>query len=248
MKRERQVVGLDRTIELSWMDATAGFVADGLETADVRRRLFEYLEGIVPGNTPHTQRGKTITVLARIWSRVAPEAVGLRDAALALYGDTPAETRVALHWAMVLAAYPFFLDAAAIVGRLLRLHDETNLQQVSRRLEEGWGARPFIHRSAHRVLQTMDRWGVIRTGDKPGHYKPAARGITVDGRCATVMAEALLLGRRGGAVPADDIARHPALFPFHVHLDRTELRRASRLQVHREGMDTDQVSLRASPI
>src|SRR5699024_8255226 len=64
--RHRQVVGFDRTLELTWMDATAGFVADGLGTADVRRRLFEYLEGIVPGDTPHTQRGKTITVLTRI--------------------------------------------------------------------------------------------------------------------------------------------------------------------------------------
>ena len=245
MKRDRQVVGFDRTIELSWMDATAGFVADGLATAEVRRRLFAYLEGIVPGNNPHTQRGKTITVLTRIWSRVAPEAEGIRDAALKLYGDVSPETRLALHWAMALAGYPFFLDTAAIVGRLFRLHAGTTLQQVTRRLEEGWGARPSIYRSAHRVLQTMERWGVICTGERAGHYKPAPRKLTPEIRCGAILAEALLLGQRGGAAAASDLSSHPALFPFEIRLDAGELRRADRLEVHRVGLDVDQVSLRA---
>lgn len=246
MTRERQVVGFDRTLDLAWMDATAGFVAEGLSTPDVRRRLFDYLEGVLPGTTPHTQRGKTITVLARIWSRVPPEAAGLRDAALKTFVNAAPNDRLALHWAAVVAAYPFFLDTAATVGRLARLHGETSLQQVTRRLEESWGARPSIYRSAHRVLQTMERWGVVKTGERPGHYTLVpARGVA-DPTCVALLAEAVLLGRRGGSVSASDLAGHPALFPFEVALDAAALRHAARLEVHRVGLDIDQISLRAA--
>lgn len=247
MTRDRQVVGFDRTLELTWMDATAGFVADGLATADVRRRLFEYLEGIVPGDTPHTQRGKTITVLTRIWSRVPTEAVGLRDDALRVYPDVSPDGRLAVHWAVTMAVYPFFLDTAAMVGRLIRLHGATSLQQVTRRLEEGWGARPSIYRSAHRVLQTMERWGVIDTAERPGQYRAAAIRPIVEAQIGVLLAEAVLLGRRGGTSSTGDLASSPALFPFEVRLDAGELRRAERLEVHRMGLDVDQVALRAGP-
>jgi hypothetical protein len=245
VSRDRQVVGFDRTIDLSWMDATAGFVADGMSVAAVRRRLFEYLEGIVPGDTPHTQRGKTITVLSRVWSRVTPEGTGMRDDALRLYPELESDGRLAVHWAMVLAAYPFFLDTASTVGRLLRLHEETSLQKITRRLEEGWGARPGIYRSAHRVLQTMELWGVLHTAARAGEYRISPTKNVADPRCGTLLADAMLIGLRGGAITVGDLALHPALFPFSVRFDASDMRKAPRLEVHRVGLDVDQINLRA---
>jgi hypothetical protein len=244
--RGGQVVGFDRTLELSWLDATVGFVIQGLEPAEVRKRVFAYLEGVVPGLTNNSARGKTATVLTRIWSKVAPSTVGLRNAALPLYVDGSPQERLALHWALTLAAYPYFLDAAAHIGRLLRLHGEMDVPQLTRRLSETWGQRELVQRTAQLASKSMSMWGVLRPLARPGAYRLAGRPLEIGPDVTPLLAEALLLGIGREALAASVIEVHPALFPFDVVLNGSALRHCDRLEVNRVGVNVDQVNLRAA--
>lgn len=243
MAQDRRVVGFDRTIERTWMDATAGFVAEGLTTAEVRRRLFAYFDGVLPGTTNSSARGKTVTVLVRIWSRVPDAVRGLRDDVVRLFPHATPSERLALHWAMTIAAYPYFYDVSSIAGRLLRLHGHIEVPQLTSRLGELWGERELIQRTAQLATRTMLLWEVLAQNGKPGVYTVAAKRYVVGAKAGQCVTEALLLAGRG-ALRVSEIAAHPALFPFDINIDAGRLARAQRLELHRIGLDVDQVSLR----
>ena len=125
---EHRLIGFDRKIRLSWLDATADWAVQGLSVAAIRDRLDRLLDGQVAGNGSHSARGKTMTVLMHLWVLVPDTLVPLRDDGRALLRDTVERSRLPLHWGMCLATYPFFRDVAATTGRLLSLQGRAPLQ------------------------------------------------------------------------------------------------------------------------
>ncbi len=239
----RTTIGFDRKVDLAWLDAAASRVAAGATEEEVRAYLWRLLEGTVAGNRFNSARGKTVTVLAHIWSQVPEEARALRDRAVRLLPEVSPAHRVALHWAMALATYPFFADVATTVGRLLALQGNVTLAQVTRRLVELWGERSTIVRAAQRVVRSMVQWGILKDTAERGVYEQAEPPMEAAGPLAQVLLEALLLGVSSDGMPLDQALRHPALFPFRLDLAAHDVRRAARLRVHRQGLDMDVVAL-----
>lgn len=116
----KETLGFDRKLELAWLDAAAAAAARGDDVATAREQLFAVLDGVVAGDGPHSGRGKTITVLSRIWLAPALTDLGKR-AISALDGAASPAERLAIHWAMCAATHPFFVDVVAAVGRLVRM-------------------------------------------------------------------------------------------------------------------------------
>ena len=241
--RRWETIGFDRKVELSWLDAVASKVAAGATEEEVRAYLWRLLKGAVAGEGPHSARGKTVTVLAHIWSQVPEEARALRDRAARLLPEVPPEHRMALHWAMALATYPFFADVATAVGRLLVLQENVALAQVTRRLVELWGERTTMVRAAQRVVRSMVQWGVLKDTAERGVYERAGPPMEPGGPLAQLLLEALLLGVSSDGMPVDQAIQHPALFPFRLDLAAHDLRRAARFHIHRQGLDVDVVGL-----
>ncbi len=163
MSRGR-IVGFDRKLELVWLDAAAGQVAQGTSPDEVRKYLWNLLEGSVSdgGQSWNSDRGKTITVLAHIWSEVPERAVSTRDRALTLLSESGPEERVALHWAMCLATYPFFGDVAETVGKMLSLQDTVALAEIRQRMAEKWGDRVITKNATQRIVRGFVAWGALK--------------------------------------------------------------------------------------
>ena len=70
----KTTIGFDRTIHIEWLDIAAARVSRGELPTEIRKVLWDFLEDLVPGNTNSSGRGKTLTVLTRIWLTV-PEQV-----------------------------------------------------------------------------------------------------------------------------------------------------------------------------
>ena len=154
-----KLVGFDRKIHLSWLDATADWASQGLPAADIRQRLDRLLDGQVAGIGSHSARGKTMTVLMHVWVLVPDTLVPLRDDGLLLLRDWGEDSRLPLHWGMCLAGYPFFRDVASTTGRLLSLqgsavpdrsaHDRI-LGHAEHRHAGRTTNRPFVRRLGRR--------------------------------------------------------------------------------------------------
>ena len=239
-------IGLDRRLDLEWLDAVAAQVAAGHDVEATRAKLFEVLDGKIAGGS---KRGrachKTVGVLSRTWANVPAELVAFRDQAVKILPSLSPCERLALHWAMLLAGYRFFGDVAENTGRLLSLQGNLTLSQLTRRMRETWGDRSTLNRATQRAVRSMVAWGALMdTGDR-GVYSQSSRQVTLRSDLALLLVEGLLL-HAGTVIPIEQVIEHPALFPFKMDLSAYELRRSARFEVHRQGPDVDVLELAAT--
>jgi len=241
---KRQGIGIDRRLDIEWLDAVAGKVAAGAPEADIRHFLFRLLDGVVAGgNRCGTARYKTVVVLSRTWVNVDPSLRNLRDRSAKLLPTLGGEQRIALHWAMLTAAYPFFRDVTENTGRLLAIQGDLALAQLTRRMREEWGDRSTMTRAVQRVVRSMVQWGVLIDSDTRGIYKRSTKDIVVQPPVGELLLEALLLRSEGRSLLVEQALRHPCFFPFHMALQAQRLRESGRFDVHRQGLDVDIVTL-----
>jgi hypothetical protein len=238
----RTTIGFDRRIDIEWLDAVAGRVTTGQAPEDIREFLWNFLEGIVAGDSVHSGRGKTLTVLSRIWVNVPEQANPLRKSALHCIASATREQRVAIHWGMAIATYPFFRDVAATVGKLLTLNGQANLSQVERRMTDSWGDRSTLPRAIQRVLRSIVQWGLLRDGASKGSFLAPARRTAVPDQIAELLLQAILVSHGQGML-LSQLASHPALFPFDINVGTALLRESSTILVQRQGDQSDFVEL-----
>jgi len=244
---DRKSIGFDRDIWLDWLEATAGQVASGANSEEVRKYLHAFLEGVVSDNGPRSARQKTITVLSRIWSKSPEDCVTLRDHAVMALASAPAPERVAIHWAMCIAAYPFFADVVRAVGRLIAIQGDVDLAAVYRRTAEAWGQRPTARRAARRVVRSIVRWGILKDTERKGIYRPPPQQLPIGQPVGDILIQALLVNSGFRPIPVGQIHTDPALFPFELGISAGQLRSSPLFLVHRQGLDMDLVELSRSP-
>lgn len=238
----RPSIGFDRDIRLEWLDAVATQVHAGHGTEQVRAFIHNMLTGVLASGKAGSALTKTTTVLLRVWSRVPDVAVGLRNRIAPVIPDLTASDRLAAHWSMCIATYPFFLDVAATIGRLIALQGDVSLVDLRRRLAERWGDRSLMPQASGKVVRSMVSWGALRN-IKPGLYGTPERSLHIGPRAATFLVEAILVGSQNKSLPVTNIDRHPALFPFQMAASVSVLRAAKQFSVHRQGVDMEIVEL-----
>jgi hypothetical protein len=239
----RSSIGFDRKLDLEWLDMAAAKAAEGATPAELRDYLLSHLDALAYGSeATGSARAKTARVLLRIWGNVGLELESLHRRALQLLPKVDPEQRLALHWAMTVAAYPFFTDHATAVGRLIPLQETVLTAQLQRRIAEQWGERSTVFRTSRHVMRTMIGWGVLEDAGK-GVYRRRGGRRVVDGELAQVLLEAVLIDSENESLPLDQASGHPALFPFDVRINAQSLRRSERVYVFRQGLDQDFLAL-----
>ena len=241
----RRIIGFDRKVRLSWLDATAEWTMQGLSAPEIRAQLERLLDGQVAGEGPHSARGKTMTVLLHVWMAVPDLAVPLRDDALTLLRGRTGRDRLPLHWGMCLATYPFFRDVAATTGRLLALQGEASLSQVVRRMAETWGERSTLKRAVQRVVRSFVEWGVLAESGDRGIFSPAAKVVVSDDGVGPWLVEAGLVSRGCREYPLRGLVDGASFYPLGLALSVGDVSRSSRLELYRQGLDEDVVVLKS---
>ena len=237
-----KLVGFDRKIHLSWLDATADWASQGLPAADIRKRLDRLLDGQVAGIGSHSARGKTMTVLMHVWVLVPDTLVPLRDDGLLLLRDRAEDSRLPLHWGMCLAGYPFFREVAATTGRLLSLQGSAALSQIVRRMTESWGARSTVTRAVQRIVRSFVAWGVVMETEERGIIAPAPKIAVHDAAIGAWLLEAGITDGASRAYPLHGLAGSSSFYPFDLRLTERDLVRRPRLEVHHQALDEAVVS------
>lgn len=235
-------IGFDRKLDRDWLDATAGRLASGATPQQTRTAVYRLLEGVLSGDASNSARGKTLTVLSAIWLNVPAAIEPLRGEVLARFNEVTPDERLALHWTMMLAAYPFFLDVAAQTGKLLSLNGDCTFAQIHRRMVDRWGERSTLTRAVQRVLRSMVGWRALQEGASAGDYQPLPQRLPVAEATTALLLEGLLHAE-GHGLDWEALTGHPALFPFNLALNPLALRQQPRLRVHRQGDQRDWVEV-----
>lgn len=239
--------GFNRRIPLAWFERAAQLVLAGDSRTEVERDLDDFLQDrlAVGGDSPRNARDKTITILVRTWASPPDALAPLRDDGLRLLRELPSDDRVAVHWGMTMAAYPFFGSVAAVVGRLLRLQGDVAAPQVQRRMREQLGDRETVARCTRYVLRTFSDWGVLEDTCARGLYTaPPPRPID-DPALKSWLVEATLRASGSPVASLRTLAQGPSLFPFTLSgISAAEIQAHARLDWFRQGLSEDMLALR----
>lgn len=240
-------IGMSQRVRLEWLEHTAQLTLAGLPRPEVEAELQAFLRDklSIGGTAVRGNREKVITILLRTWVDVDNDLEPLRDDGLGLLRDLPTSQHLAVHWAMLMAAYPIWGQVAETVGRLLRLQGHVGAAEVQRRMRELRGERETVSRAARRVLRAFHDWGVLVDSARKGIYRAAPPIGAEGGSLAILVAEAWLRAQRLDRAAVAAVVDSPAVFPIVV--DPSCIASAHggpRLDLYRDGSGELLVSLR----
>ena len=241
-------IGFSQRIRLEWLEKTANLVLAGNDKDAVNDSLQELLKDRVSigGQAIRGNREKVITILMKTWLTVPRGLEAFRDKGLKIHQGLPRKERIAVHWGMALAVYPFWSAVAAHTGRLLRLQGTAAAAHIQRRVKEQYGERETASRAARRVLRSFIDWNVLNETDEKGVYAQGNRYSIQDPRLIAWMLEASLHAHPNSSAAIKDLFDGPSIFPFRLaHLSAETLVSLSpRLDLLRHGLDDNLVMLR----
>ncbi len=170
MNNRTNQIGFSQRVRLEWLETTANLVLAGNNRAAVSEALQELLKDKVSvgGKAERGNREKIITILMKVWHNVPLELAALRTDGLELLKRLPGTDRVAVHWGMVMAVYPFWAAVAGHTGRFLNLQGSAAAAHIQQRIREQYGERETVSRAARRVLRSYIDWGVLGETETKG--------------------------------------------------------------------------------
>jgi len=239
-------IGMSQRVRLEWFEHTAQLVLAGLGRTEIEAELKALLQDklSVGGSAVRGNREKVITILVRTWVAVDDDLRLLRKDGLQLIRTLPPREHLAVHWGMVMAAYPFWGVVAETAGRLLRLQGTVGAAEVQRRVRELKGERETVARAGRRVLRAFNDWGVLSDSQGKGIYKPAPLVQITTRRLALWLIEGALLASGARSASLASLLSSPVLFPFALESSLVGASiRHSRLEFARHAFDEELVVL-----
>ena len=248
MSVRHKAIGIKQTIRIEWMQKTVELMLSGMELEKIRHELSEYLscrksDGS-EGERSVLTRDFAVGNLIKIWASVEPSLSAFRDSSLAfLRGGHPGS--MAIHWAMISAAYPFWFNTAKQTGRLLALQEQVTAAQIIGRLKEQYGDRQTVSRYAQFVIRSFVAWGVLEDSEPKGCYKRVAPVIVSDPLLTVSLLESALYAIPEGKADINTLLNSPALFPFQLMLITGDFisQNSDRVTVIRYGLDEELLKL-----
>lgn len=205
-----KMVGFSKPVKTEWLEKVMQLVREGKTEEEAKAELNEYLSYEL--SSPTVLR-KTREILLNIWLRCPEE---IRTLALEATKEASAEDRLAVHWTLIMLAYPLVWDSASLMGKVLNLQDTFTTTWLKSKLSEEWGERDTMIESVPRITQTMELMGLLEKV-KTGEFKPLHHKVK-DEKCVECISTILIRLGDKGYYAVEDVANIPAMFTFDFQL------------------------------
>lgn len=224
-------IGFDRIVKLNWLNKTVDLYSQEQDFKNVKLALDYYLKDDVGGDN----RRKTINILIRTWVNVDPSHIAIRDKALELFKNADTYERIAIHWSMLLLAYPIFDNLTAAAGKLLNLQDEFSLSMVRRRIYELWGERSTLQYAIDKMVRSIVDWGAIVGGEKPGEYKRIESMGIKNTEVKLLMVEAYIIASGKSHIQFIEVNKLDEFFPFKLDIGLDNFHSSDKFKLNKMG-------------
>jgi len=244
-------IGLDRLVRLAWLEQTARLVRAGADPTSIRSTLRDIVQEQLRSRNAEVRGSvdKTLTILQKVWVAPARELVAFRDDGIELLAKVQPPQRLAVHWGMMMATYPFWSYVSATTGRLLRVQGTVVSAQVQRRLREQYGERETVSRRVRYLLRSFVDWRVLLETDTKGVFQQGPKLELSAAPLVAWLLEALLWSLPEHSMELASALGSPSLFPFEKPILRVDQLQphAPRLLFASLGFQQDLVSVRTLP-
>ena len=237
---KNSIIGFSFKIRLHWLGNAAACAAEGLNQEQSRSNLVKIVSTEYKGEK---SQKNTASILARIWCRPNEKAKGLQKRAISLVPKVESNELIGIHWAMTIAAFPFFADTVTNIGRLMSLQESITASQILLRLKQYWGDKPKVNKSLSAILSSLIDWKVLaRSGSKSVYKKTST--INLSFSVGELLFAAILLNLNRNVLSYDELINHPSLFPFNINFDFSVFQKSKLFSVYPHGLDEKLIMLK----
>lgn len=212
-----KMVGLSRNLKMAWLNKMVELLAENLPEEKIKERLNEYLSFEI--KSPINLR-KTREILMHLWYYENPATSMLRSQGMSLI-EKDQDNTLAVHWCILLATYPIFLDMSRIIGKLSNFEDEFTLKQLKEKIFDEWGERATLFHSIDKIIATMKALGVLHA-EKPGRYIIVKHEIK-NNEVNAILARTGVLVEEKEFYRLQELREMSYMFPFNYHIEREML-------------------------
>lgn len=251
MGKRHEAIGIKQVIRFEWMQKAVNLLLAGLDSKTIRQELHKFLMNRKSDGSEGERSGQARTFvvnnLMKIWVSPDPELIRFRDASLAFLRENPSMA-LAVHWAMISAAYPFWFNVARQTGRLLALQGQVTQMQIISRLKEQYGDRTTIGREGQRIIRSFVAWGVLRDSNIRGCYQKVPLVRIAEPNLAILMFESALLAIPDAKCVLGLLLNNPSFFPFQLPAITGSFvsQHSERIAVVRYSLDGDLLQLKGN--
>ena len=224
-----KMIGLSRNLKLQWLNKVVELVLEGYTEQEIKEQLNEYLGFEI--ESPTNIR-KTREILMNIWVYENGLSNKIKAPALELIKSYP-ENDLVIHWCMMMAAYPVFVDMCKLIGKMSEFQDEITLAQLKQKLFDEWGERTTLFHSIDKLVATLKAFDVMEC-DKPGKYHVNTHKVN-NPKIITFMVYLMMLVDDGGYYTFTDINSSIYLFPFEYKMEKETLFEDGRFAMNNFG-------------
>ena len=213
-----KMVGLSRTIKLSWLNKAAQLYQEHLPLEEYKAQMNEYLSFEIESAIVLR---KTREILMNVWYYdTDPFITDLRKDAIKLLDRYPDEA-VPIHWCLMLLSYPVMIDMSKLMGRLYDFSDTITLKQIKQKMFDEWGERATLFHTTDKIIATMKELGVI-SNVKVGTYTIQKHKIKADAVTAMVIQTALKTNN-SSYCNFGELTDFNVMFPFEYTVSKEQL-------------------------
>lgn len=218
-----KMVGLSRPIKIEWLNKTVELVMLGKTDEEIKNELNEYLSFEI---TSPTNLRKTREILLTIWVKTPDEIQTIKNLAISLLKNDENVNKLAIHWCMMLLAYPVFSDVCSLIGKLTDIQETFTTAWLKQKLFDIWGERSTLMHSIDKILQTLKYLGVIEN-IKIGEYKVISKLVNNENEKSLIILSVIALKNKA-YYEISEFSKIPQMFPFkysisHELLHNSEL-------------------------
>ena len=224
-----KMVGLSRNLKSQWLDKTVELCVSGLTESEIKEQLNEYLSFEI--ESPTNLR-KTREILMNIWVYDNEYSDRLREEALRLIRQDE-DSAMAMHWCMMLSAYPVFIDLCKLIGKMAEFQDEITLAQIKQKLYDEWGERSTLYHSIDKLVATLKQMNVL-VCDKPGKYRIQKHKVN-NSQVVTFLIYTLMCIDDSGYYTFLDLNASALLFPFEYDVKKEAIMEDNRFVLNNFG-------------
>lgn len=209
-----KMVGLSRNLKLQWLNKAVELASSDFTEQEIKEQLNEYLSFEI--SSPTNIR-KTREILMNIWVYESEINGKLKEEALSIIHNMP-EYALEIHWCMMMATYPVFVDMCKLIGRLSEFQDEITLSQIKQKLYDEWGERTTLYHSIDKLISTLKELSVLKC-DKPGKYQIVKHTVR-NSRVSAFMVYAMMLVDDSGYYPYVELGNAVYFYPFEYQVEK----------------------------
>lgn len=225
-----KAISLSRSITPDYLDMTVQIVCNASESEEIKTKMNEYLSNYIKSST---NLRKTREILLNTWVNGPEDLNDFRHKALQLYKTAPNSEKIAIHWAMLILAFPIFKDLCSIIGKLSDVQETMTLAQIKRRIFEQWGERTTLLHSTDKIIKTLKDFNVL-SPVKPGIFRTPKIKIE-DERITSLLIYSVLKSNEKLYSSLNGLESYPELYPFLFEVNYDELHNVGLFKIDRIG-------------